>query len=105
VKTFVTITPFDLKINHSFTKSQNQFDILISRKQSQPIEKLLIEWNTAISNSLDSLLNGILFLKRTFQPSLLRRKRKHGFLARVRTKDGRHVLNRRRMKKRRNLCA
>ena len=43
--------------------------------------------------------------KRTFQPSLIRRKRKHGFLKRVRTKDGRKILNARRRKGRTRLCA
>mmetsp|Transcript_21674 Transcript_21674/g.31542 ORF Transcript_21674/g.31542 Transcript_21674/m.31542 type:complete len:108 (+) Transcript_21674:29-352(+) len=55
-----------------------------------------------ISGALASLINdGILFLKRTFQPSLIRRKRKHGFLARNSDRNGRKVLNRRRIKKRR----
>ena len=58
------------------------------------------------ASSLDSLMDqAIWYQKRTFQPSLIRRKRKHGFLARVRTAGGRKVLNRRRLKKRRNLCA
>lgn len=54
---------------------------------------------------MQSLLDAVFNIKRTFQPSLLRRKRKHGFLARIRTKDGRHVLNRRRTKGRTKLCA
>jgi large subunit ribosomal protein L34 len=58
-----------------------------------------------VGTLLDSLNDGILFLKRTFQPSLIRRKRKHGFLARAETKDGRKILNNRRRKGRKNLCA
>lgn len=59
-----------------------------------------------ISGYLGGLLNeGILFVKRTFQPSLLRRKRKHGFLARAATRHGRDILNRRRAKGRKSLCA
>lgn len=55
---------------------------------------------------LDSLLQeAISFIKRTFQPSLIRRKRKHGFLHRMRTKDGRTIMNNRRRKGRRKLCA
>ncbi|MDR1425836.1 MAG: 50S ribosomal protein L34 [Rickettsiales bacterium] len=43
--------------------------------------------------------------KRTFQPSLLKRKRTHGFLARMSTRGGRLVIKRRRAKKRRVLSA
>jgi hypothetical protein len=36
-----------------------------------------------VSLDFESILShAILFLKRTFQPSLIRKKRKHGFLAR-----------------------
>jgi large subunit ribosomal protein L34 len=44
-------------------------------------------------------------MKRTYQPSVIHRKRTHGFRARMRTRTGRAIINARRREGRQRLSA
>lgn len=94
-------------MNFSATRVQtkkNEGTTIIDIVNQQSCPRNVTSIAEDVSEFLRGLMGGILFVKRTFQPSILRRKRKHGFLARAATRHGQDILNRRRFKKRTNLC-
>jgi len=55
-------------------------------------------WVRAFGQNIVTVPLARTFMKRTYQPSVARRKKTHGFLVRMKTAGGRGVINARRAK-------
>mmetsp|Transcript_24613 Transcript_24613/g.36459 ORF Transcript_24613/g.36459 Transcript_24613/m.36459 type:complete len:121 (-) Transcript_24613:150-512(-) len=97
-----------LRLQGDFWQQQSMFGgaIMLRPWQIAFCQQPHIYGGTIMLRSLHNELweNAVWFIKRTFQPSIQRRKRKIGYLARKRTVGGRRVLNRRKHKGRARLA-
>jgi len=94
------------RYNNNLTLSLNELSC-IPQKNWWTAARELFQHSSSVSliPTLKELTElSVWFIKRTFRPSLRKRKNKHGFLKRTQSVGGRRVLNRRQHKKRLRLA-
>ena len=105
------VSGYPFSVTHLLTPSsslaKNTFwnaNAVTQRSFSLPFGNRLDKSAALVTSVCESLLSNALWhIKRTFQPSIQRKKRKTGFLVRLRTVGGRRMLARRRAKGRHRL--
>jgi large subunit ribosomal protein L34 len=102
------IRPGELLIQHHQMQNSTlltRYALMLPRQQCCESFAWLTIWQSLFSSTVTSSLTSaaIWLIKRTFQPSLLRKKRKCGYLKRRTTVGGRKILQRRMAKGRKRL--
>jgi ribosomal protein L34 len=90
-------------VNHSLVSSRQRNRFSSVAAATIQLSDTITPLSNNLSNSVTTLVQQlfdrfIVYIKRTFQPSIIRKKRKTGFLVRKRTVGGRRVLKNRQAK-------
>ncbi len=99
--TYATALPFPTPVFSSITPSTTTATTTTTCTAASSLSSATPVLSGILSDYLTSI--SIWWIKRTFQPSILRKKRKHGWLNRSKSVGGRKILKRRKAKGRARL--